>query len=31
MPGTFELKKSRGQFMFNLVATNGRIVLTSER
>ena len=31
MPGTFNLKKSRGQFMFNLVATNGRVVLTSER
>lgn len=31
MPGKFELKKSRGQFMFNLKATNGRVILTSER
>ena len=31
MPGRFELKKSRGQFMFNLKASNGKTVLTSER
>ena len=30
--GTFELKKSSdGQFMFNLKAGNGQIILTSER
>ncbi len=32
MPGKFELKKSRGgQFMFNLKASNGQVILTSER
>lgn len=32
MAGKFVLKKAKGgQFMFNLVATNGRVVLTSER
>lgn len=32
MASKFELKKDRGgQFMFNLIAANGRIVLTSER
>ncbi len=31
MSGKFELKKtSKGQFMFNLKASNGRIILTSE-
>ena len=32
MAGKFVLKKAKGgQFMFNLVANNGRVVLTSER
>lgn len=31
MAGKFELKSSKGQFMFNLKAGNGKIVLTSER
>ena len=31
MSGMFELKKSKGQFMWNLKATNGKIILTSER
>ena len=31
MPGKFELKKSRGQFVFNLKASNGKVILTSER
>jgi uncharacterized protein YegP (UPF0339 family) len=32
MAGKFELTKTkRGQFMFNLKASNGRIVLTSEQ
>ena len=31
MPGKYELKKSRGQFMFNLKASNGKVILTSER
>ena len=31
MPGKFELKRSRGQYLFNLMATNGRVILTSER
>ncbi|MGL5119386.1 MAG: YegP family protein, partial [Plesiomonas shigelloides] len=32
MIGHFELKKaSDGQFMFNLKASNGEIILTSER
>jgi len=31
MAGKFELKKSKdGQFMFNLKATNGQVILTSE-
>lgn len=31
MSGKFELKKSKdGQFMFNLKATNGQVILTSE-
>jgi uncharacterized protein YegP (UPF0339 family) len=31
MPGKFELKAStNGQFMFNLKATNGQVILTSE-
>jgi len=31
MAGKFELKKSKsGQFMFNLKASNGQIILTSE-
>jgi hypothetical protein len=31
MTGKFELKKSKsGQFMFNLKASNGRVILTSE-
>ena len=29
MSGSFELKKSRGQFRFNLKATNGKVILTS--
>jgi len=28
---TFELKRSKGQFMWNLKAANGKVVLTSER
>jgi len=31
MSACFELKKSKGQFMWNLKATNGKVVLTSER
>lgn len=31
MAGKFVLKRSGDQFMFNLVAGNGQIVLTSER
>lgn len=31
MSGKFELKNSGDQFMFNLLAGNGQIVLTSER
>jgi uncharacterized protein YegP (UPF0339 family) len=31
MAGTFELKTSAGQFMFNLKAGNGERILTSER
>ena len=31
MPGTFELKRSGKQFMFNLKSSNGRVILTSER
>ncbi len=32
MPGKFELKAStNGQFMFNLKATNGQVILTSEQ
>ena len=31
MAGSFELKPSEGQFMFNLKGANGEIVLTSER
>jgi uncharacterized protein YegP (UPF0339 family) len=32
MPGKFELKKSpSGQFMFNLKASNGQVILTSEQ
>ena len=32
MASRFELKKAKGgQFMFNLIASNGRVVLTSER
>ncbi len=31
MAGIFELKKSQGQFMWNLKASNGKVVLTSER
>ena len=32
MPGRFELKKSRdGQYYFNLKASNGRVILASER
>jgi uncharacterized protein YegP (UPF0339 family) len=31
MAGKFELKKSKdGQFMFNLKASNGQVILTSE-
>jgi uncharacterized protein len=31
MAGKFELKKSKsGKYMFNLVASNGRVILTSE-
>ena len=28
---TFEIKRSKGQFMWNLKANNGKVVLTSER
>jgi hypothetical protein len=32
MAGKFELKKTKdGQFMFNLKAANGQVILTSER
>ena len=32
MTGKFELKKAKdGQFMFNLKAANGQVILTSER
>jgi uncharacterized protein YegP (UPF0339 family) len=32
MAGKFVLKKAKGgQYMFNLIANNGRVVLTSER
>ena len=31
MSGSFQLKKSGEQFMFNLKATNGQVILTSER
>jgi len=31
MQGKFDLKRSRGQYVFNLKATNGRVILTSER
>lgn len=31
MPGKFELKKSGDQYMFNLEAANGQVLLTSER
>jgi len=31
MSGTFEMKKSKAQFMWNLKASNGRVILTSER
>ncbi len=32
MPGRFVLKKSRsGQFVWNLLAPNGRVILTSEQ
>lgn len=31
MAGSFELKRSKGQFMWNLKAPNGKVVLTSER
>lgn len=31
MAGKFELKSSKDQFMFNLKASNGKIILTSER
>lgn len=31
MAATFVLKRSGDEFMFNLVASNGRVVLTSER
>ncbi len=31
MPGKFELKKAKdGQFHFNLLATNGQVILSSE-
>lgn len=31
MAGKFELKKSKsGQYMFNLIAANGQVILTSE-
>lgn len=31
MPGSYELKRSGPQFMWNLRAANGEIILTSER
>lgn len=31
MAGRFELKRSGRQFMWNLIAANGRVILTSER
>lgn len=31
MAGSFELKRSKGQFMWNLKSSNGKVVLTSER
>lgn len=31
MAAKFELKESKGQYLFNLKALNGRIILTSER
>lgn len=31
MAGTYELKRSKGQFMWNLKSSNGKVVLTSER
>ncbi|NMB61680.1 MAG: YegP family protein [Chloroflexi bacterium] len=31
MAAKFELKESKGQYLFNLKAPNGRIILTSER
>jgi uncharacterized protein YegP (UPF0339 family) len=31
MSGSYKLKKSGDQFMFNLKATNGQVILTSER
>jgi len=32
MPGKFDLKKTRsGKFLFNLKATNGQVILTSEQ
>ena len=31
MAGTYALKKSGDQFMFNLKAANGEVILTSER
>ena len=31
MSAKYELKKSNGQFMFNLKAGNGEVILTSER
>jgi uncharacterized protein YegP (UPF0339 family) len=30
MPGTFVLKKSSGGYHFNLLATNGKVIATSE-
>ena len=31
MSGMFEMKRSKGQFMWNLKASNGKVILTSER
>jgi uncharacterized protein len=31
MAGTYDLKRSGAQFMFNLKAGNGQVILTSER
>ena len=31
MAGSFVLKRSKGQFMWNLLAANGKVVMTSER